>query len=164
MTLGDKKMADGKVNKIRKITENRKAYHDYHILKRLEVGIALKGTEVKSIREGHFSLGEAYVVVRDGELFLVGAHISPYKEGNRFNPDPIRDRKLLAHRHEIDSLSASVQQKGMTLVPLKAYFSRGRVKLEIGLARGKKQYDKREAIRERDTDREMQRQVKKFYR
>ncbi|MGI6617218.1 MAG: SsrA-binding protein SmpB [Saccharofermentanales bacterium] len=157
-------MTDHKERQTRKITENRRAYHDYHILKRLEVGIVLKGTEVKSIRDGHFSLGEAYVVVRDGELFLVGAHISPYKEGNRFNPDPIRDRKLLAHRHEIESLATAVQQKGMTLVPLKAYFSRGRVKLEIGLARGKKQYDKREAIRERDSDREMRRQVKKFFR
>lgn len=156
-------MADRKENKTRKITENRKAYYDYHIVKRLEVGIVLKGTEVKSIREGHFSLGEAYVVVRGGELFLVGAHISPYKEGNRFNPDPIRDRKLLAHRHEIESLATAVQQKGMTLVPLKAYFARGLVKLEIGLARGKKQFDKREAIRDRETDREMRRQTKKFF-
>ena len=122
--------------------------------------MVLTGTEVKSVRQGHFSIGEAYVTVKGGELFLVGAHISPYEQGNRFNPDPVRDRKLLAHKHEIVQLEAAVQQKGMTLVPLKAYFSGGRVKLEIGLARGKKLHDKREVIRERAVERDIERRIK----
>lgn len=151
-------MADKEATKL--IVENRRARHDYHILRRLETGIVLTGTEVKSIRQGHFSLGESYVTVRGGELFLVGAHISPYEQGNRFNPDPVRDRKLLAHRHEIRQLEVAVQQKGMTLVPLKAYFSKGRVKMEIGVARGKKLHDKREAIRERAVDRDLRRRMK----
>jgi SsrA-binding protein len=106
------------------------------------------------------SLGEAYVTVRGGELYLIGAHISPYEQGNRFNPDPTRDRKLLAHKHEIRKLEADVAQKGMTLVPLKAYFRNGRVKLEIGVARGKKLYDKRQAIRDRSVERDMRRRLK----
>ena len=143
--------ADAKKTKL--ITENRRARFEYHIIRRLEVGIVLTGTEVKSIRQGHLSLGEAYVIVRGGELYLVGAHISPYEQGNRFNPDPTRDRKLLAHSHEIRQLDVAIQQKGMTLVPLKAYFSDGRVKIEIGVARGKKLFDKREAIKERSQER-----------
>lgn len=146
--------------KTKLIVENRRARHDFHIFRRLETGMVLTGTEVKSVRQGHFSIGEAYVTVKGGELFLVGAHISPYEQGNRFNPDPVRDRKLLAHRHEIRQLEVAVQQKGMTLVPLKAYFSRGRVKLEIGVARGKKLHDKREAIRERAVDRDLRRRMK----
>ncbi len=150
----------GQGKKTKLIVENRRARHEYHITRRLETGLVLTGTEVKSIRQGHFSIGEAYVVVRGGELFLTGAHISPYEQGNRFNPDPIRDRKLLAHRQEIDQLEVAVSQKGMTLIPLKAYFSDGRVKLEIGVARGKKRHDKREAIKERAIDRDIQRRLK----
>ncbi|HPX93845.1 MAG TPA: SsrA-binding protein SmpB [Bacillota bacterium] len=146
--------------KTKLIVENRRARHDFHIFRRLETGMVLTGTEVKSVRQGHFSIGEAYVTVKGGELFLVGAHISPYEQGNRFNPDPVRDRKLLAHKHEIVQLEAAVQQKGMTLVPLKAYFSGGRVKLEIGLARGKKLHDKREVIRERAVERDIERRIK----
>ncbi|HZK42171.1 MAG TPA: SsrA-binding protein SmpB [Clostridia bacterium] len=149
-----------KAGKTKLIVDNRRARHDYHIQRRLETGIVLTGTEVKSIRQGHFSLGESYVTVREGELFLVGAHISPYEQGNRFNPDPVRDRKLLAHKHEIRQLEVAVQQKGMTLVPLKAYFSDGRVKLEIGVARGKKLHDKRESIRDRAIERDIKRQLK----
>lgn len=146
--------------KTKLIVENRRARHEYHIIRRLETGMVLTGTEVKSIRQGHFSIGEAYVTVRRGELYLVGAHISPYEQGNRFNPDPVRDRKLLAHKHEIVQLEVAVQQKGMTLIPLKAYFSDGRVKLEIGVARGKKLHDKRDAIKERAMDRDIQRRLK----
>jgi SsrA-binding protein len=145
---------------IKIIVDNRRARHEYHILRRLETGIVLTGTQVKSIRQGHLSLGEAYVTVRGGELYLIGAHISPYEQGNRFNPDPTRDRKLLAHEHEIRKLEADVAQKGMTLVPLKAYFRNGRVKLEIGVARGKKLYDKRQAIRDRSVERDMRRRLK----
>lgn len=146
--------------KTKLLVENRRARHDYHIERRLETGIVLTGTEVKSIRQGHFSLAEAYVTVRDGELFLIGAHISPYEQGNRYNPDPLRDRKLLAHRHEIQQLDQAVQRKGMTLVPLKAYLSGGRVKLEVGLGRGKKLYDKRESIKEREVERDLARRLK----
>lgn len=142
------------------IVENRRARHEFHIARKLETGMVLTGTEVKSIRQGHFSIGEAYVTVRGGELYLVGAHISPYEQGNRFNPDPVRDRKLLAHKHEIRQLEVAVQQKGMTLVPLKAYFSDGRVKLEIGVARGKKLHDKRESIRDRAIERDIKRRLK----
>lgn len=149
-----------KTPKTKLIVENRRARHDFHILRRLETGIVLTGTEVKSIRQGHFSLAESYITVKEGELYLVGAHISPYDQGNRFNPDPVRDRKLLAHKHEIGQLEVAVQQKGMTLIPLKAYFSDGRVKVELGVARGKKLYDKRETIRERTVDRDIKRRLK----
>lgn len=149
-----------KTPKTKLIVENRRARHDFHILRRLETGIVLTGTEVKSIRQGHFSLAESYITVKEGELYLVGAHISPYEQGNRFNPDPVRDRKLLAHKHEIGQLEVAVQQKGMTLIPLKAYFSDGRVKVELGVARGKKLYDKRETIRERTIDRDIKRRIK----
>jgi SsrA-binding protein len=148
--------------KTKLITENRRARFEYHIIRRLETGIVLTGTEVKSIRQGHFSLGEAYVTVRDGELFLIGAHISPYEQGNRFNPDPTRDRKLLAHKHEIRQLDVATQQRGMTLIPLKAYFADGRVKVEIGVARGKKIYDKREAIKERSQERDIRKRMKEM--
>ncbi|HZK29567.1 MAG TPA: SsrA-binding protein SmpB [Clostridia bacterium] len=150
--------------KTKLITENRRARHDYHIIRRLETGMVLTGTEVKSIRQGHLSLGESYVTVKRGELILVGAHISPYEQGNRFNPDPVRDRKLLAHRHEIEQLLVAVQQKGLTLVPLKAYFSQGLVKLEIGVVRGKKLHDKRGAVRERDVERDIRRRLKDDHR
>lgn len=156
-------MSNG-TKKTKLITENRRARFEYHIIRRLETGIALTGTEVKSIRQGHFSLGEAYVTVRGNELFLVGAHISPYEQGNRFNVDPTRDRKLLAHKHEIRQLEIAIQQRGMTLVPLKAYFLDGRVKIEIGVARGKKLYDKRETIKERSQERDIRKRMKDFSR
>ncbi|NLC25432.1 MAG: SsrA-binding protein SmpB [Fastidiosipila sp.] len=145
------------------ITNNRKAYFEYDILETLEAGIVLKGTEVKSIRQGSFSLSESYIIVKNGELFLIGAHIAPYAEANQFNHDPLRDKKLLAHRSQIRKLEIAVQQKGMTLVPTKAYFVRGKVKLEIAIARGKKIHDKRQAIREREVERDIERRIKRDY-
>lgn len=154
-------MKENKKNKM--ITNNRKVRFEYDILETLETGIALKGTEVKSIRQGGLSLAESYVVVRNGELFLVGAHIAPYEQGNQFNHDPLRDKKLLAHKSQIRKLEVAVQQKGMTLVPTKAYFVRGKVKLEIAIARGKKLYDKRQSIRDREVERDIERRVKRDY-
>jgi SsrA-binding protein len=150
-----------KQNKL--ITNNRRARYEYDILETLETGIALKGTEVKSIRQGSLSLSESYVVVRNGELFLVGAHIAPYEQAHQFNHDPVRDRKLLAHKSQIRKLEAAVQQKGMTLVPTKAYFVRGKVKLEIAIARGKKLYDKRQTIRDREVARDVEKRMKQDY-
>ena len=150
-----------KQNKL--ITNNRRARYEYDILETLETGIALKGTEVKSIRQGSLSLSESYVVVRNGELFLVGAHIAPYEQAHQFNHDPVRDRKLLAHKSQIRKLEAAVQQKGMTVVPTKAYFVRGKVKLEIAIARGKKLYDKRQTIRDREVARDVEKRMKQDY-
>ena len=146
-------MAEGE----RTIASNRKARHEYHILERLETGIALTGTEVKSLRAGKVALREAYAQERGGELWLVGATIEPYEQGNRANHEPTRDRKLLAHKHEIEELASRVAEKGLTLIPLRLYFKRGRAKLELALARGKKQHDKRDSIREREVKREMDR-------
>src|SRR5919204_2423529 len=142
------------------ITETRKARHDYHVLERVEAGIALTGTEVKSLREGGGNLREAYAQLRDGEVFLLGAHIAPYRQGNLQNHDPTRERKLLLHRREIAQLGRKVAERGMTLVPLRLYFSDGRVKLELGLARGKERFDKRHAIAERDARRQMERALR----
>jgi SsrA-binding protein len=142
------------------IAENRKARHDYHILERVEAGIALTGTEVKSLREGGGNLREAYAQLRDGEVFLLGAHIAPYRQGNLQNHDPTRERKLLLHRREITQLGRKVAERGMTLVPLQLYFSDGRVKVELGLARGKERFDKRHAIAERDARRQMERALR----
>jgi len=139
------------------IVENRKARHDYHILERLEAGLALTGTEVKSLRDGGGNLREAFAQLRDGEAYLVGAHIAPYAQGNIQNHDPLRERKLLLHRREIDQLERKVAERGMTLVPLSLYFSNGRVKAELGLARGKERADKRQAIAERDARRQVER-------
>ena len=145
------------------IAENRKARHDFHIVERVEAGIALTGTEVKSLRDGGGTIREAYAQLRDGELYLVGANIAPYRQGNIQNHDPLRDRKLLLHRREIEQLGAKVAQRGMTLVPLSLYLSNGKVKLELGLARGKEGVDKRHAIAERDARRQMERAVKERY-
>jgi SsrA-binding protein len=142
------------------IASNRRARHEYHILERLETGIALTGTEVKSLRAGKVALRDAYAHERGGELWLVGATIEPYLQGNRANHEPGRDRKLLAHRHEIEQLAARVAEKGLTLVPLRLYFKGGRVKVEIALARGKEGIDKRRAIAERDVRREIDRELK----
>lgn len=142
------------------ITENRKAWHDYFVDERYEAGIALFGTEVKSLRKGAVNLKDSYCEIRDGEIFAVGVHISPFAEGNIFNKDPLRDRKLLMHKREIMKLNGTVSQKGLTLVPLKLYFSGSRVKMEIGLCRGKKLYDKRDAAAERDANRSIDRHMK----
>jgi len=146
------------------IAQNKKALHDYFIEERFEAGLALEGWEVKAIRAGRVQLKEGYIVIRNAELFLIGAHIRPYEQGNRFNPDPTRDRKLLAHKHEIRQLDVATQQRGMTLVPLKAYFVDGRVKIEIGVARGKKLYDKRETIKERSQERDIRQRMKETSR
>jgi SsrA-binding protein len=136
------------------IASNRKAFHDYHVLDKLEVGLALTGTEVKSLREGAVNLKDSYITVKNGEAFLFGAHISPYSHGNLQNHEPERTRKLLLHRREIDKLQAQVTEKGLTVVPLRLYFKGGRVKAEIGVVRGKKLYDKRESEKRREADRE----------
>ncbi len=142
------------------VIENRRAYHEYFIDERLEAGIELTGTEVKSIRRGRANFADSYAAVDHGELFLYGMHISPYEQGNRFNPDPVRTRRLLVHKHEILRLLGLVMQKGLTLVPTKLYFKHGRVKIEIGVARGKKNYDKRQTESERQSKREIERRLK----
>ena len=136
------------------IASNRKAYHDYFVLQKIEAGIALTGTEVKSLREGRVNLKDSYVDVQRGEAYLVGAHISPYSHGNRENHDPERKRKLLLHRREIDRLQGQIVEKGLTIVPLRLYFKGGRVKTEIAVVRGKKLFDKRETEKRRELDRE----------
>ena len=142
------------------IAENRRARHDYNLLERFEAGIQLTGTEVKSLRDGRVTLAQAYADVRDGEVWLVGAHIDEYAQGNVANHEPERDRKLLLHRREIDSLIGAVQQRGLTLVPTRLYFKNGRAKLELALARGKEQRDKRRDIAKREADRQIERALK----
>lgn len=139
------------------IAQNKKAFHDYHIEETLETGIVLTGTEVKSLRAGRVNLRDSYVTVEKGELFLIGAHISPYEQGNIFNHDPLRNRKLLAHSREIRRLYGKVQMAGYTLVPTKMYFKDGRAKVEIGLAKGKTTYDKRQTLAKKEHQREMER-------
>ena len=145
---------------IKTAAQNRKAFHDYYVEERYEAGIELAGTEVKSIRAGTLNLKDAYCAVKDGELFVHGMHISPYEKGNIFNKDPIRVRRLLMHRREIRKLHALVKQDGYTLVPLSVYFKDARVKVEIGLCKGKKNYNKRDAAAQRDAKREMERAMK----
>jgi SsrA-binding protein len=142
------------------IAENRKARHDFHILERVEAGVALQGTEVKSLRDGGGNIREAFAQLRGGEVFLVGANIAPYKQGNIQNHEPLRDRKLLLHRREIGQLGKKVAERGMTLVPLALYFSNGHVKVELGLAKGKEGVDKRRAIVDRDTRRQIDRAMR----
>jgi SsrA-binding protein len=143
------------------VATNRKAFHDYSIEERLEAGIVLKGTEVKSLRDGKVNLRDSYASVEHGEAILHNCHISPYSHGNLMNHDPLRPRKLLLHRKEINKLLGKTQQKGLTLVPLRIYFSkRGQAKVEIALAKGKKQYDRREAIKSREAGREVERAMK----
>jgi SsrA-binding protein len=142
------------------ITQNKKAFHDYSIEETLEAGILLQGTEVKSLREGKANLRDSYVIVKDGEVFLLNCHISPYSHGNIMNHDPLRTRKLLLHRREITKLQGKAAQKGYSLIPLKLYFKNSHVKVEVGLARGKKQYEKRETIKKREADREIERAMK----
>lgn len=143
------------------VATNRKAYHDYFIEEKFEAGIVLKGTEVKSLRDRRVNLQDSYADVKEGEVFLHHCHISPYSHGNMMNHDPIRTRKLLLHRKEINKLLGKTQQKGLTLVPLRIYFSeRGQVKIELGLAKGKKQHDRRESIKTREAGREVERAIK----
>lgn len=142
------------------IVQNRRARHDYHVLDRFEAGIELRGTEVKSLRGGHISLKDSYADVENGEMFLVGAHIHPYEKGNIYNHDPERPRRLLMHKREIVRLGAQIAEKGLTLVPLRVYFKQGRVKVELGLCRGKQTVDKRQTLRERDIKRETDRILK----
>lgn len=149
-----KNMAEGD---IQHIADNRKARHDYFIEEAFEAGIALQGTEVKSLRAGRVNLRDGYAQVENGEIFLNNVHISPYEQANRFNHEPLRKRKLLMHKDEIRRLFGQVREKGYTLVPLRMYFKKGRAKVEIGLAKGKKHYDKREDIAARDVEREMAR-------
>ena len=143
------------------VVTNRKAYHDYFIEEKFEAGIVLQGTEVKSLRDGRANLQDSYASVRDGEVFLHHCHISPYSHGNIMNHDPIRVRKLLLHKKEINKLLGKTQQKGLTLIPLRIYFSkRGQAKVELGLAKGKKQYDRRESIKTREASRDVERALK----
>ncbi len=141
------------------LATNRKARHDYFIEKTYEAGIALKGTEVKSIRAGKANLKESYCVIRNNEAFVVGMHISPYKEGNIFNVDPLRDRKLLLSKREILRINQEVMQKGMAVIPLSLYLKNGLIKMEIAITRGKKLYDKRESMKERDIKRSLERYI-----
>jgi SsrA-binding protein len=142
------------------IASNKKAFHDYFILDKLEAGIALLGTEVKSIREGRINLKDSYAAIKDGIPVLVNCHISPYSHGNRENHEPTRTRKLLLHHIEIRKLIGKTQEKGLTVVPLRVYLKRGRVKVELGVARGKKDYDKRETERRKEVDRETRAAIK----
>ena len=142
------------------LATNRKAYHDYHVEETHEAGIALTGTEIKSVRVGSVNLRDSFAQVRNGELWLMNAHIAPYEPASRQNADPYRDRKLLMHRKEILRLFGRVREQGLTIIPLRLYLKKNRAKVEVGFARGKKQYDKREAISKHDAAREIQRAVK----
>lgn len=152
-------MADKKQT-TRVVAQNKKAYHDYFVDEKYEAGISLFGTEVKSIRQGAVNLKDCYCSIKNGELFVIGMHISPYEKGNIFNKEPRRDRKLLMHKREIMKLHGLVAQKGFSLIPLSMYFSGKNVKVELGLCRGKKLYDKRDALAEKQADREMDRRMK----
>lgn len=146
------------------IAQNKKAYHDYFVDETFEAGISLFGTEVKSLREGRANLKDSYVSVKTGEAFLIGAHISPYEKGNIFNRDPLRSRKLLLHKREINKLIGLTMQQGYTLIPLKMYFKGSYVKVLLGLCRGKKNYDKRDSIAQRDANRRIDRALKEQMR
>lgn len=146
--------------KIKVVSSNRKAYHEYHIDEEYEAGIVLTGTEVKSVRDSRINLREGYAKIEGGELFLHNVHISAYAQGNRYNHEPLRTRKLLMHRREINRLYGKLKEKGYTLIPLRVYIKKGLIKIEIGLARGKKLYDKRAALAEKTARREMERAFK----
>jgi len=151
-------MSDHKID----ISRNKKARFEYEILENFEAGIVLKGTEVKSIRQKKVSIQEAYAKIKNGEVFIVGMNVSIYEQGNRFNHEPLRERKLLMHRHEIKRLIGKLNEKGYTLVPLSMYIKNGKVKVELGLAKGKTTHDKRRTIQDRDMKRDMQRDIKKY--
>lgn len=147
-------------DEVKNVAVNRKARHDYHILDTYEAGLVLKGTEVKSLREGKVSLRESFAQFENNELYIMNMHISPYAFGNIFNVNPKRKRKLLLHQREIDRLRGQVQEKGLTLVPLRMYFKSGHAKIELALAKGKKLYDKRRTLAEKDAQREVERELK----
>ncbi|MBO4291936.1 MAG: SsrA-binding protein SmpB [Lachnospiraceae bacterium] len=151
-------MAKNETQKL--VANNKKAYHDYFIDETFEAGIELHGTEVKSMRMGKCSIKESFIRIENGEVYVYGMHVSPYEKGNIFNKDPLRIKKLLLHRSEINKLQGKIKEKGYTLVPLQVYFKNGRVKVEIGLARGKKLYDKREDIAKKDQKREAEKEFK----
>lgn len=152
-------MAKKKNNGPDNLANNKKAFHEYHIENTYEAGIALKGTEVKSIRKGSVAIKEAYCSIEGGEIFIEGMHVAPYEQGNRFNLDPLRKRKLLMHKREIDRLARATEREGYTIVPLNVHLTRGRVKVSIAEAKGKKLHDKREAMKKRDIERDMKRYV-----
>ena len=152
-------MAAGKETQ-KLVANNKKAYHDYFIDETYEAGVALHGTEVKSMRMGKCSIKESFIRIENGEVFVYGMHVSPYEKGNIFNKDPLRVKKLLMHKYEINKLQGKIKEKGYTLVPLQVYFKDGKVKVEVGLARGKKLYDKREAIAKKDQKREAEKEFK----
>ena len=149
------------VEEIKIITHNRKARHDYFIEDTIEAGIALQGTEVKSLRLGKVNISDSFAKIKDGEVFLHGMHISPYEQGNRFNHDPLRVRKLLLHKREINRLVGRTQEQGYTLIPLRLYFKRGKCKIELAVAKGKRKYDKRDAIAKKDAARRIERALSK---
>ena len=145
---------------IKVIAQNRKAFHDYFVEEKYECGLALFGTEVKSIRQGRVNLKESWAQIRQGEVWVEGMHISPYEQGNIFNKDPLRPKKLLMHRSEIRKLDGLIMRQGYTLIPLEIYFREGRVKLQLGLCKGKQEHDKRDSIARRDSDREIRRALR----
>ena len=150
----------GSKESVKLVANNKKAYFDYFIEDKYEAGVALHGTEVKSIRMGKCSIKESYIKIENGEVFIYGMHVSPYEKGNIFNKDPMRIKKLLMHKYEINKLNGKLQQKGLTLVPLQVYLKGGLVKVEVGLARGKKLYDKRDSIAKKDMKREAEKEFK----
>ena len=156
-------MATAKTDEKQTVAQNKKARHDYFVLETYEAGIELFGTEVKSIRKGRLNLKDSWCSIDGGEIFVKGMHISPYEQGNNFNRDPMRVRRLLMHKREINRLLGVTKQQGLTLVPLSVYFLKGRAKLEIGLCKGKKLYDKREVAAEKDAKRNMERNFKERY-
>ncbi len=155
--MSDKKKDN---NGLETVARNKKAYHDYFVLESFEAGIELFGTEVKSVRQGKINLKDAWCSIDNGEIFVNGMHISPYEFGNIFNRDPMRKRRLLMHKREINRLYGTVKQEGLTLIPLSAYFNRGRLKIQVGLCKGKKNYDKRESIARKDAEREAARELR----
>ena len=153
-------MAEKKDNGLQTVARNKKAYHDYFVLESFEAGIELFGTEVKSVRQGKVKLKDAWCSIEKGEIYVNGMHISPYEFGNIFNRDPMRKRRLLMHKREINRLYGQLKQQGLTLIPLSAYFNRGRLKIQVGLCKGKKNYDKRESIARKDAEREAARELR----
>ena len=154
--MADKKKGGG----LETVARNKKAYHDYFVLESFEAGIELFGTEVKSVRQGKVNLKDAWCSIEKGEIYVNGMHISPYEFGNIFNRDPMRKRRLLMHKREINRLYGQLKQQGLTLIPLSAYFNRGRLKIQVGLCKGKKNYDKRESIARKDAEREAARELR----
>ncbi|MCC8097608.1 MAG: SsrA-binding protein SmpB [Eubacterium sp.] len=145
---------------VKLISQNKKAYHDYFILETMQAGIELQGTEVKSMRAGRCNLKDSYITIDNKESYIKGMHISPFEQGNRFNHDPLRDRRLLLHKYEINKLEGRIMQQGLTIVPLKVYFEGSLVKMDIGIAKGKKLYDKRQDIAKKDQKREAEKDFK----